>query len=297
MAFASPAHVALAGDLHSSGADASRLVPVSQPLLVCLAAFIALPPKLVRRLVFQRLVNGQLSSQLQQSAHRPVTVVDPSLQGGAQRLFNLFTSCHPFDGVSTLSVPRGLCDLSAKVYSHRPHFYRSIVTLPVFGITCSCRCRHRCPQGRARLVYRRSGGPSGRGHLQKMMAYGGLLASPCIRPGEFFEGVRDLVEPEGAVGTGDHTGKMGGYPCLHKGLHLHPLLGCYKGEDDPWLFLMGKAYWSEETAPYWPRWGCTYRVLHPTSRRGPLPDAGGQARFEDKVPLVVGPVAPWRVSA
>jgi len=40
------------------------------------------------------------------------------------------------------------------------------------------------------------------------MAYGGLLASPCLRPPQFIEDVRVLVVPEGDLGTGDCAGKM-----------------------------------------------------------------------------------------
>jgi hypothetical protein len=44
--------------------------------------------------------------------------------------------------------------------------------------------------------------------FEKIMAYGGLLASPCQRPPQFIEGVRILVVPEGEMGTGDCAGKM-----------------------------------------------------------------------------------------
>jgi len=40
------------------------------------------------------------------------------------------------------------------------------------------------------------------------MAYGGLLASPCLRPPQLIEKVRILVVPEGEMGTGDCAGKM-----------------------------------------------------------------------------------------
>jgi hypothetical protein len=46
------------------------------------------------------------------------------------------------------------------------------------------------------------------GTLEKIMAYGGLLASPCQYPPRFIEGVRVLVVPEGERGTGDCAGKM-----------------------------------------------------------------------------------------
>ncbi len=44
--------------------------------------------------------------------------------------------------------------------------------------------------------------------FEKIMAYGGLLASPCLRPPQLIEGVRVLVVPEGEMGTGDCAGKM-----------------------------------------------------------------------------------------
>ena len=44
--------------------------------------------------------------------------------------------------------------------------------------------------------------------FEKIMAYGGLLASPCLRPPQLVEGVRILVVPEGEMGTGDCAGKM-----------------------------------------------------------------------------------------
>jgi hypothetical protein len=44
--------------------------------------------------------------------------------------------------------------------------------------------------------------------FEKIMAYGGLLASPCQRPPQLIEGVRILVVPEGEMGTGDCAGKM-----------------------------------------------------------------------------------------
>jgi hypothetical protein len=44
--------------------------------------------------------------------------------------------------------------------------------------------------------------------FEKIMAYGGLLASPCLRPPQFVEGVRVLVVAEGEMGTGDCAGKM-----------------------------------------------------------------------------------------
>jgi hypothetical protein len=44
--------------------------------------------------------------------------------------------------------------------------------------------------------------------FEKIMAYGGLLASPCLRPPQLVEGVRVLVVPEGEMGTGDCAGKM-----------------------------------------------------------------------------------------
>jgi hypothetical protein len=44
--------------------------------------------------------------------------------------------------------------------------------------------------------------------FEKIMAYGGLLASPCLRPPQLIENVRILVVPEGEMGTGDCAGKM-----------------------------------------------------------------------------------------
>ena len=44
--------------------------------------------------------------------------------------------------------------------------------------------------------------------FEKIMAYGGLLASPCLRPPQLVEGVRVLVVKEGEMGTGDCAGKM-----------------------------------------------------------------------------------------
>jgi hypothetical protein len=44
--------------------------------------------------------------------------------------------------------------------------------------------------------------------FEKIVAYGGLLASPCQRPPLFIEGVRILVVSEGEMGTGDCAGKM-----------------------------------------------------------------------------------------
>jgi len=44
--------------------------------------------------------------------------------------------------------------------------------------------------------------------FEKIMAYGGLLASPCLQPPKHLEGVRVLVVPEGEMGTGDCAGKM-----------------------------------------------------------------------------------------
>jgi hypothetical protein len=44
--------------------------------------------------------------------------------------------------------------------------------------------------------------------FEKIMAYGGLLASPCQQPPQLVEGVRILVVPEGEMGTGDCAGKM-----------------------------------------------------------------------------------------
>ncbi|MBN1139030.1 MAG: hypothetical protein JXM73_20765, partial [Anaerolineae bacterium] len=44
--------------------------------------------------------------------------------------------------------------------------------------------------------------------FEKIMAYGGLLASPCLQPPKFVAGVRVLVVPEGEMGTGDCAGKM-----------------------------------------------------------------------------------------
>ncbi len=44
--------------------------------------------------------------------------------------------------------------------------------------------------------------------FEKIMAYGGLLASPCLQPPQHLEGVRVLVVPEGEMGTGDCAGKM-----------------------------------------------------------------------------------------
>ncbi|MDD3827097.1 MAG: hypothetical protein PHY79_14115 [Anaerolineae bacterium] len=46
------------------------------------------------------------------------------------------------------------------------------------------------------------------GTFEKIMAYGGLLASPCQQPPQLIEGVRILVVPEGEMGTGDCAGKM-----------------------------------------------------------------------------------------
>jgi len=43
---------------------------------------------------------------------------------------------------------------------------------------------------------------------EKIMAYGGLLASPCLQPPKFVEGVRVLVVKEGEMGTGDCAGKV-----------------------------------------------------------------------------------------
>ncbi|MBN1658475.1 MAG: hypothetical protein JXA93_08750, partial [Anaerolineae bacterium] len=43
---------------------------------------------------------------------------------------------------------------------------------------------------------------------EKIMAYGGLLASPCLQPPKFVESVRVLVVKEGEMGTGDCAGKM-----------------------------------------------------------------------------------------
>ncbi|MGD2207338.1 MAG: hypothetical protein PVH17_11230, partial [Anaerolineae bacterium] len=45
--------------------------------------------------------------------------------------------------------------------------------------------------------------------FEKIMAYGGLLASPCLQPPKFIEGVRILVVNEGEMGTGDCAGKIG----------------------------------------------------------------------------------------
>ena len=44
--------------------------------------------------------------------------------------------------------------------------------------------------------------------FEKIIAYGGLLASPCLRPPQLVEYVRVLVVPEGEMGTGDCAGKM-----------------------------------------------------------------------------------------
>ena len=44
--------------------------------------------------------------------------------------------------------------------------------------------------------------------FEKIMAYGGLLASPCLRPPQLIENVHILVVPEGEMGTGDCAGKM-----------------------------------------------------------------------------------------
>ncbi len=44
--------------------------------------------------------------------------------------------------------------------------------------------------------------------FEKIMAYGGLLASPCLRPPQLVQGVRVLVVKEGEMGTGDCAGKM-----------------------------------------------------------------------------------------
>jgi hypothetical protein len=44
--------------------------------------------------------------------------------------------------------------------------------------------------------------------FEKIMAYGGLLASPCLRPPQLIENVRILVVLEGEMGTGDCAGKM-----------------------------------------------------------------------------------------
>ncbi len=44
--------------------------------------------------------------------------------------------------------------------------------------------------------------------FEKIMAYGGLLASPCSRPPQLLKKVRLLVVPEGELGTGDCAGKM-----------------------------------------------------------------------------------------
>ena len=44
--------------------------------------------------------------------------------------------------------------------------------------------------------------------FEKIMAYGGLLASPCLRPPQLVEDLRILVVPEGEMGTGDCAGKM-----------------------------------------------------------------------------------------
>jgi hypothetical protein len=44
--------------------------------------------------------------------------------------------------------------------------------------------------------------------FEKIMAYGGLLASPCLRPPQSIENVRILVVKEGEMGTGDCAGKM-----------------------------------------------------------------------------------------
>ena len=45
--------------------------------------------------------------------------------------------------------------------------------------------------------------------FEKIMAYGGLLASPCQRPPQLVEGLRVLVVEQGEMGTGDCAGKMG----------------------------------------------------------------------------------------
>ena len=39
--------------------------------------------------------------------------------------------------------------------------------------------------------------------FEKIMAYGGLLASPCLRPPQLIENVHILVVPEIEMGTGD----------------------------------------------------------------------------------------------
>jgi hypothetical protein len=44
--------------------------------------------------------------------------------------------------------------------------------------------------------------------FEKIMAYGGLLASPCLRPPQLVKNARILVVPEGEMGTGDCAGKM-----------------------------------------------------------------------------------------
>jgi hypothetical protein len=44
--------------------------------------------------------------------------------------------------------------------------------------------------------------------FEKIMAYGGLLASPCLRPPQLVQGMRVLVVKEGEMGTGDCAGKM-----------------------------------------------------------------------------------------
>ncbi len=44
--------------------------------------------------------------------------------------------------------------------------------------------------------------------FEKVMAYGGLLASPCQHPPQLVEGLRVLVVKQGEMGTGDCAGKM-----------------------------------------------------------------------------------------
>jgi hypothetical protein len=44
--------------------------------------------------------------------------------------------------------------------------------------------------------------------FEKVMAYGGLLASPCQHPPKFLEGLRVLVVKQGEMGTGDCAGKI-----------------------------------------------------------------------------------------
>jgi hypothetical protein len=44
--------------------------------------------------------------------------------------------------------------------------------------------------------------------FEKVMAYGGLLASPCQHPPKLLEGLRVLVVRQGDMGTGDCAGKM-----------------------------------------------------------------------------------------